>query len=77
MYSVFNGLSHSTLPTIMQFQAAVHIKTHVKSAIHYNYCSYQCWDRLLLKSNSLHITLYFEETLCVTVTYYLEIKVTT
>ena len=31
---------------------------------------------LLLKSNSLHITLYFEESLCITVTYYLEIKVT-
>jgi len=31
---------------------------------------------LLLKSNSLHITLYFEETLCITVTYYLVIKVT-
>ena len=31
---------------------------------------------LLLKSNSLHITLYFEEGLCITVTYYLEIKVT-
>ena len=31
---------------------------------------------LLLKSNSLHIILYFEESLCITVTYYLEIKVT-
>ena len=31
---------------------------------------------LLLKSNSLHITLYFVESLCITVTYYLEIKVT-
>ena len=31
---------------------------------------------LLLKSNSLHITLYFEATLCITVTYYCEIKVT-
>ena len=31
---------------------------------------------LLLKSNSLHITLYFEEGLYITVTYYLEIKVT-
>ena len=31
---------------------------------------------LLLKSNSLHITPYFEATLCITVTYYLEIKVT-
>ena len=33
------------------------------------------WSVLLLKSNSLHITLYFEG-LCITVTYYLEIKVT-
>ena len=31
---------------------------------------------LLLKSNSLHIILYFEESLCIAVTYYLEIKVT-
>ena len=31
---------------------------------------------LLLKSNSLQITLYFEEGLCITVTYYLDIKVT-
>ena len=31
---------------------------------------------LLLKSNLLHITPYFEATLCITVTYYLEIKVT-
>ena len=30
---------------------------------------------LLLKSNSLHITLYFETTLCITVTYYFEVKV--
>ena len=29
------------------------------------------------KSNSLHVTLYFEKTLCITVIYfYLEIKVT-
>ena len=31
---------------------------------------------LLFKSNSLHITLYFEDDLCITVTYYLETKVT-
>ena len=31
---------------------------------------------LLLKSNLLHITLYFEATLCIIVTYYCEIKVT-
>jgi len=31
---------------------------------------------LLLKSNLLHITLYFEESLYITVTYYLEMKVT-
>ena len=31
---------------------------------------------LLFKTNSLHITLYFEESLYITVTYYLEIKVT-
>ena len=48
---------------------------------------YNFWERtitgrdtvlgsLLLKSNSLHITLYFVESLCITVTYYLEIKVT-
>ena len=31
---------------------------------------------LLLKSSSLHIALYFEATLCITVTYYFKIKVT-
>ena len=31
---------------------------------------------LLLKGNSLHITLCFEATLCITVTYFFEIKVT-
>ena len=31
---------------------------------------------LLLKSNSLHITLYFDKSFCITVTYYLKIKVT-
>ena len=31
---------------------------------------------LLFKSNSLRITLYFEATLCITDTYYSEIKVT-
>ena len=31
---------------------------------------------VILKSNLLHITLYFEATLCITVTYYFEIKVT-
>ena len=31
---------------------------------------------LLQKSNSLHITLHFEATLCIAVTYYFEIKVT-
>ena len=30
----------------------------------------------LFLSNSLHIKLYFEATLCITVTYYFEIKVT-
>ena len=29
-------------------------------------------ELLLLKSNSLHITIYFEVTLCIEVTYYLE-----
>ena len=29
-----------------------------------------------LKGNSIHLTLYSEEGLCITVTYYLEIKVT-
>ena len=38
--------------------------------------SYAVLGSLLLKSNSLHITLYFVENLCITVTYYLEIKVT-
>ena len=37
---------------------------------------YPVLGSLLLKSNSLHITLYFVESLCITVTYYLEIKVT-
>ena len=31
---------------------------------------------LLLKRNSLHIALYFETTLCITITYYFEVKVT-
>ena len=31
---------------------------------------------LLFKSNSLHITLYFKDDLCITVIYYLETKVT-
>ena len=31
---------------------------------------------ITFKSNSLHITFYFEATLCVIVTYYLQIKIT-
>ena len=39
-------------------------------------CYYSELGSLLLKSILLHITLYFEAALCITVTYYLEIKVT-
>ena len=40
-------------------------------------CVYAVLELILLKSNPLqHIIIYFEETLCITVTYYLEIKVT-
>ena len=38
--------------------------------------SFPVLGSLLFKSNSLHITLYFEDDLCITVTYYLETKVT-
>ena len=43
-----------------------HVRTHIQSVL----------TSSLLKSNLVHITLYFEESLCITVTYYLEIRVT-
>ena len=48
---------------------------HVVSCFHYRK-STTVLGSLLFKSNSLHITLYFEDNLCITVTYYLETKVT-
>ena len=41
-----------------------------------NVCNlYAVLQSLLLKSNLLHITIYFEEGLCITVIYYLDIKI--